>query len=115
MVHIQDIGKGKRMKSQSTFNDEALKLGEEIAELVIRKQRDYGKGNITNNILSPEDVLLSRLSEKLNRIKNLVDSGVEPENESIVDSAKDVVGLGIVLCMYLNGTFELPLKDISKS
>lgn len=103
------------MTSQNTFDEEALKLGKEIAELVIRKQRDYGKGNIMNNIYPPEVVLGTRLSEKLNRIKNLMDAGAEPENESLIDSAKDVVGLGICLCMYLDGSFELPLKDTSKS
>ena len=97
----------------ATFDDEALKLGKELAELVIRKQRDYGKGNIMNNIYPPEVVLGTRLSEKLNRFKNLVDSGAEPENESLIDTADDIVGLGLVLRMYLGGTFELPLEDRS--
>jgi hypothetical protein len=103
------------MQSQSTFDEEALKLGKELAELVIRKQRDYGKGNIMNNIYPAEVVLGTRLSEKLNRFKNLVESGAEPENESLIDTVDDIVGLGLVLRMYLDGSFELPLKDISKS
>jgi len=103
------------MKSQTTFDDAVLQKAQEIAELVIRKQRDYGKGNILNNIYPAEVVLITRLSEKLNRIKNLIDSGATPENESVIDSVDDVVGLSLVFCMVIQDTFELPLKDTSKS
>jgi len=96
------------------FDDEALKLGKEIAELVIRKQRDYGKDNIMNNIYPPEVVLGTRLSEKLNRVKNLIETGATPENESLIDNVNDIAGLAFVLSMYLGDTFMLPLKDAGK-
>ena len=41
----------------------------------------------------------------------MVQKGSEPENETLRDTADDIIGYGIVLKMVLDGTFELPLEE----
>ena len=93
-----------------TFNEAAEKAAKEVADLVIRKQRDYGPKNIMNSVVTPELSIAVRLNDKLARLANLVQSGATPENESLKDTADDIIGYGIVLKMVLEGTFELPLE-----
>lgn len=97
------------------FDDAVQKTAQEVAELVIRKQRDYGTKNILNSVVSPELAIAVRLNDKLSRLANLVQSGNTPENETLKDTADDIIGYGLVLRMVLDDTFELPLKDTSKS
>ena len=97
-----------------TFDSAAREAAQEIAELVIRKQRDYGKGNILKSVVKPEIALAVRLTDKISRLVNLADSGATPENESLLDTANDIMGYGLVLKMYLEGSFELEMakKDV---
>jgi len=99
--------------TMATFNDACLKSAQEVAELVISKQQDYGKGNIMSSVVSPELAIAVRLNDKLARLANLIQSGQPPENESLVDTADDIIGYGLILKMVLNGEFELPLEDRS--
>jgi hypothetical protein len=93
-----------------TFDDSIKELSAEIAELVIRKQRDYGKGNILKCPVGVELGILVRLSDKLNRLTNLLMSGETPKNESLDDNWRDVCGYGLIALMCRSGKFELPLK-----
>lgn len=95
----------------TTFDDEALRAAQEVASLVVSKQRDYGKGNVLNCPVGAELGIAVRLYDKVARLSNLVQSGAEPSNESLKDTADDIIGYGIVLKMVLDGTFNLPLKD----
>jgi hypothetical protein len=97
--------------SMGTFNQAALQAAQEIAELVARKQRDYGTGNILNSVIQPELAIAVRLNDKIARLANLVQSGATPENESLIDTANDIMGYGLVLKMVLDGTFLLPLES----
>jgi hypothetical protein len=94
-----------------SFEDVARATAQDVAELVIAKQRDYGKGNVLKSVVRPELALAVRLTDKISRLVNLVESGAEPENESLIDTANDIIGYGIVLKMYLEGSFELPLTE----
>lgn len=93
-----------------TFDDAIRQIALEKAELVIGKQRDYGKNNILKCPVGVEVGILVRLSDKLNRLTTLLMSGESPKNESINDSWSDVVGYGLVALMYRDNKFELPLK-----
>lgn len=95
-----------------TFDEEALKAAESVANLVIRKQRDYGPKNITNSIVQTEIAVAVRLTDKIARLVNLASSGKEAENESLKDTVDDIIGYGLVLKMYLEGTFTLPLEEV---
>lgn len=94
-----------------TFNDAAHKSAQEVAALVIRKRRDYGPGNITNSIVDSRLAIAVRLNDKIARLVNLVNSGATPENESLLDTADDIIGYGIVLKLLLKDEITLPLKE----
>lgn len=95
-----------------TFNEAAEKAAKEVSELVVSKQRDYGPKNILNSVVGPELSIAVRLNDKLARLANLVQNGATPENESLRDTADDIIGYGIVLKMVIDGTFELPLEPL---
>lgn len=98
----------------TTFNEEVHKAATEVADLVIRKQRDYGPKNIMNSVVSPELSIAVRLNDKLARLANLVQNGADPKNESLRDTADDIIGYGLVLKMVLDGTFLTPLEKEKK-
>ena len=103
-----------------TFNEACDQLTKEISDLVIKKQRDYGK----DNILKYEDFMrqvlgkdyrigmgvLARLNDKMERLKNLYKKGTKPENESIDDTFRDIIGYAVVALLLLRNQFKLPLK-----
>lgn len=93
-----------------SFEEAAYKIGEEIAELVIKKQRDYGKDNILNSPFGPETLITLRIHEKTQRLANLIKTQQQPSNESIEDSWDDIIGYAFVGKMLQNDTFKLPLK-----
>ena len=95
----------------STFNESVHKAAQEVADLVIRKQRDYGPNNIMNSVVSPELSIAVRLNDKLARLANLVEKGTKPENETLQDTANDIIGYGLVLKLVLEGNFLLPLEE----
>lgn len=94
-----------------TFNQAVHEAAKEVADLVIRKQRDYGPKNIMNSVVQPELSIAVRLNDKLARLANLVQSGKTPENEALLDTADDIIGYGLVLKMVLEGTFLSPLEN----
>lgn len=93
------------------FEDACRQAASSVAELVIRKQKDYGPKNILNSVVQPELAIAVRLNDKLARLANLIQSGKTPENESLQDTADDIIGYGLVLKMVLNGEFTLPMEQ----
>lgn len=77
-----------------------------VLDTVIGKQRDYGHGNILRFGLAG---VVVRMADKIERMKNLVRTGAEPNNESIDDTALDIVGYCLIAVMLLGGTFTLEL------
>ena len=94
-----------------TFNEAAYKLAEEVAELIISKQHDYGHGNI---LAFGEFGVLVRASDKLERLKNLHRLGDCPENETVEDTWRDLAGYAIIALMLERKVFELPLEGAEK-
>ena len=85
--------------------DVALK----VANIVIKKQHDYGHDNI---MAFKEQGLVVRLSDKVARLKNLLWSNTNaPKNESIEDTFIDVAGYAIIGLMLANNTFLHDLKE----
>lgn len=82
----------------------------EVADIVISKQKDYGPKNILNSVVQPELAIAVRLNDKLARLANLIQTGKTPENETLMDTANDIIGYGLVLKMVLEGTFTLPME-----
>lgn len=90
-----------------TWNAACHDLADEIAKFVIKKQEDYGKSNVLD---FGEFGILVRTNDKVARLKNL--SGKDtPNNESIDDTWKDVMGYALLALMLRKGYFSLPLEE----
>lgn len=98
------------MSNTQSFDQAVQKAAKEVADLVVRKQKDYGPKNILNSVVEPEIGIAVRLTDKLARLVNLKTKGKTPENETLMDTANDIIGYGLVLKMVLEGTFTLPLE-----
>lgn len=90
-----------------TIVNSNLKFGE-VLDTVIGKQRDYGHGNILKFGLTG---IVVRLSDKIERLKNLSKTGVAPTNESVRDTQLDIVGYCMIALMLLDNTFTRELAD----
>lgn len=93
-----------KVKKQPQHLDEAFELiNEHLLETFLRKHKDYGKGNI----LSIKELGIAfRAAEKVERLKNLLMNGKEPDNESIEDSWTDIATYAIIAILYREGWFE---------
>lgn len=98
----------------STFDQEVHKLAKEVADLVIKKQRDYGPKNILNSVVEPEIGIAVRLTDKLARLVNLKTKGRTPNNESLRDTWMDIIGYGLVGLMVNDDKFLTPLQEEKK-
>jgi hypothetical protein len=80
----------------------------EMLSLLISKQKDYGHGNINSfGIIG----IVVRLSDKVERYKNLTSKKRKPKNETLVDTVHDIIGYCVIALMFLDETFQLPLGD----
>lgn len=94
-----------------TFDEAAKDIALEVANLVASKQKDYGPNNILKSIVDPQTAIAVRISDKMARWVNLVNTGATPENESLRDTVMDIMGYALIAMMVLDGTFTLPLED----
>ncbi len=77
-----------------------------LAELLIKKQKDYGPKNISLAPGGPLNGLRVRMFDKLARINNLLETGAKPENESLRDSFMDIANYAIIAMMVLDKQWE---------
>jgi hypothetical protein len=77
---------------------------DEQFELFAKKHLDYGMHNIAagTNLDSPDEIefamtgLWYRISDKINRWKNMIISGRKAQNETIIDTFQDITNYGII-------------------
>jgi hypothetical protein len=81
---------------------------EKCADLLVRKQHDYGHDNI--NAFGHIGIAV-RLSDKIARLLNLKDRVPAVGDESASDTLEDIVGYCVIALMLENSTFNLHLKD----
>lgn len=74
-------------------------------ELLLKKHADYGPKNISQSPGGPLNGLRVRMWDKLARINHLLDSGAEPENESLRDSFIDLLNYSAIAMMVLDNTW----------
>tara|TARA_Y100000310_G_scaffold226056_1_gene228148 strand:+ start:1180 stop:1626 length:447 start_codon:yes stop_codon:yes gene_type:complete len=98
-----------RSDDATTFNGACMQEAVDIANLVCQKQTDYGTTNIT--MFGLEGIMI-RLSDKINRLTNLIKNDKHPENESLQDTLTDIAGYAIIGLMLSHKTFELPLRKM---
>lgn len=84
--------------------NEAIEIvAEEFLQTFLKKHKDYGKGNV----LSIKELGIAfRISEKGERLKNLLMKDSNPENESIEDTWTDIGVYAIIGILYRRGWFE---------
>ena len=92
-------------KQQSPkYLDEAFEqVSAELLATFLKKHKDYGKGNI---ISIKELGITFRISEKAERLKNLLMTAGTPENESVDDSWTDIGTYAIIGILFRRGWFE---------
>lgn len=99
------------MKDPKTLDESFDLICKELLTVFIKKHTDYGKGNI----LDTGDLGIAfRISDKLNRLKNLLTNKRNPTNESMEETWIDIAVYSVIAVMYLRGWFQkLPLKKLT--
>ena len=83
-------------------------------ELFAKKHLDYGMHNVSagTNLDNEEEIefamtgLWYRLSDKINRWKNMIISGRKAQNETLIDSFQDVTNYGIIAQLVSRGMWK---------
>lgn len=89
--------------SESSFDTDSKDYYDEAHNLLLRKHQDYGPKNIALSPGGPLNGLRVRLWDKQARLNNLIESGVDPENESLRDTLLDMANYAIIGLMVLGG------------
>ena len=87
---------------------------DEQFELFARKHLDYGMHNVIagTNLDNSDEVefamtgLWYRLSDKINRWKNMIISGRKAQNETLIDTFQDVTNYGIIAQLVKRGMWK---------
>ena len=87
---------------------------EEQFELFARKHLDYGMHNVSagTNLGNSDEIefamtgLWYRLSDKINRWKNMIISGRKAQNETLIDTFQDVTNYGIIAQLVKRGLWK---------
>mgnify|MGYP001034291165 CR=1 FL=1 len=87
---------------------------DEQFELFAKKHLDYGMHNISagTNLDSNDEVefamtgLYYRMSDKINRWKNLIISKRNPKNETLIDTFQDITNYGIIAQLVSRGFWK---------
>lgn len=87
------------------FVQDVFRVYEEVLRLLLKKNADYGSRNIAESPGGALNGLRVRMWDKIARINNLIDSGVEPENESLRDSFVDLLNYSAIALMVLDGNW----------
>tara|TARA_R110000868_G_scaffold350478_1_gene611677 strand:+ start:223 stop:681 length:459 start_codon:yes stop_codon:yes gene_type:complete len=90
------------------FEDDAEALYEGLLDVLISKQIDYGPGNINNAPGGAMNGILVRMSDKMERLKNLTyhsDKDSVPNHESIDDSLLDIANYAVIAMMVRQGSW----------
>lgn len=85
------------------FEEKVYDYFEVNAELLVSKHRDYGAKNISQSPGGALNGLRVRMHDKMARINNLIDSGKDPENESLRDSFIDLANYATIALMVIDG------------
>ncbi len=73
--------------------EEMEKILKEMGALIRRKNQMYGDGNV--DVMGKEGVI-TRIQEKIERLKHLAKTKENPAEEPTQDSWKDIIGFGII-------------------
>jgi hypothetical protein len=100
---VYQVPEGGIADSPIKFNNDVADITSGLFDLLIKKHADYGPKNISQSPGGPLNGLRVRMWDKIARINNLIDSGATPENESLIDSYRDLANYSIIAIMVLEG------------
>ena len=95
-----------RYLGYTSFEQALADTNGELLDLLISKHKDYGPKNISDSPGGPLNGLRVRMHDKLARINNLIDKGVDPQHESLEDSFKDMANYAIIGLLVLRGQWD---------
>lgn len=93
----------RKSKTTTSLDQAFADVNQELLKLFIKKHQDYGKGNI---LAIKELGIALRITEKVERLKNLLATGKQPANESIKETWKDIAVYSIIAVLYNQGQFQ---------
>jgi len=99
------LNKTNAGKVDDEFVTDVWRILDAAGNLLIKKHHDYGPKNISLSPGGPLNGLRVRMWDKIARINNLLDSGVQPSNESLRDSFIDLLNYSAIAMMVLDGTW----------
>ena len=110
-LYHQDKSRGEYNSNRTTsvarvddeFISDMWRIMDAAGNLLIAKHHDYGPLNIARSPGGPINGLRVRMWDKIARINNLVDSKVNPSNESLRDSFMDLLNYSAIAIMVLDG------------
>ena len=115
---VWDLSLSDRLREWNALNQTATNKGiseefllsilnklNDAGQLLVKKQLDYGPTNISRAPGGPMNGLRVRMHDKIARINNLLDKGVDPENESLQDSFIDLLNYSVIALMVLDNTW----------
>jgi hypothetical protein len=85
------------------FERKVWNVVQDNVAMLLRKHRDYGPRNISQSPGGALNGLRVRMHDKLARINHLLDSGAEPENESLIDSFLDLANYAVIAQLVIRG------------
>lgn len=91
------------MSDPQTLDDAFEQVYKEMITIFIKKHKDYGKGNILD---TGELGIAFRINDKLNRLKHILTTKKNPDNESMEESWIDIAVYAVIAVMYLRGWFQ---------
>lgn len=100
------VANASRYPEHTSFEQALANTNGELLDLLISKHKDYGPKNISDSPGGPLNGLRVRMHDKLARINNLIDKGVDPQHESLEDSFKDMANYAIIGLLVLRGQWD---------
>jgi hypothetical protein len=89
--------------AKQTLDQAFEEICKELLLTFLKKHKDYGKGNI----LSVRELGIAlRLTEKVERAKNLLMKGGTATNESLDDTWTDIAVYAVIAKLLSSGKFE---------
>jgi hypothetical protein len=101
-------------KEYPTIYDGYQSIIDEQFELFAKKHLDYGMHNVSagTNLDTADEVefamtgLWYRLSDKINRWKNMIITGRKAQNETLIDTFQDITNYGIIAQLVKKGLWK---------
>lgn len=89
------------VESTTQFEDDVHHLFAELQATLLSKHHDYGPRNIADSPGGALNGIRVRLWDKLARINNLLDAGVEPKHESLEDAFLDAANYATIAVLVM--------------